>query len=1123
MRSLWRPCIYVFALISMLTSLTQAQSYLFGKADFSVGDNPIATAIGDFNGDGTTDIAVLNTGDDTVSVLLGRPDGTFAPQVTYGTGKGPLAIAVGDFDGDGNLDLAVTVGDCKANMVGGPTCDVRIVGVLMGNGDGSFRPHVDYATGTQPSAVAVGDFNGDSKLDLAVANTQDNTVSVLLGNGDGTFQNQTTYPTVNSPQSVIVADFNADEKMDLAVGGGGVSILLGNGDGTFQKALFRSGGEPLVAADFNKDGKLDLYAGGDVLLGNGDGTFVLYSSYGNGVAVAAADLNHDGNPDLVITQGGVATNDFSGATVTVLLGNGDGTFQTGVQYGIGVLPDSVVVADFNGDGQPDVATTEPAVCFAYPCPLSGTFSVLLGLGNGSFVGAVNYASQEAASQVLSADFNGDGKPDLAADVAFEPVSLSDTPLSIFLGTGDGTLQPEVFTSLAQITGGMASADFNGDGKADLALTASNCTGSTCLPGDALILIGNGDGTFQQAAAYPVGLQPEFLAVGDFNGDGKPDLAVSNLAAGTVSILINKGDGTFQSHTDYAAGSNPSSIVAGDFRGTGTLDLAVVNPNIGTISILLGKGDGTFSTGTAISLSGSWIVDADFNGDGKTDLAVVSGSGPGGEIFILLSNGDGTFRAPVSFQDGEEYGVPSVADINGDGKPDLVFDAGLYGYISSIVLGNGDGSFQAPIFNFLSSASSIAVADFNGDGSPDLASALPTQSGSFVSVLLSTAFKAVSPSSLNFGSQGVATTSVAANLTISNPSNVVFDIDSIAASGSFSEANNCGTSLAIGAHCSVNVSFSPTATGTQLGTITITDNTKISPSIIPLSGIGVSGPFLTPFPARTNLGSQLVGKASAPANVTLSNTGNASLNVSGISITGVNAGDFAQSNNCGSLLAAGAACTATVTFTPTAAGSRLANIVISDTAPGSPQTASLFGVGLPAPDFDISISGGSTTSQTVSAGQSANFHLTASPTNAFSGTVHFTCSISPVVNGGPTCALSPSSLQLSASTTQSVAVTIETAKRADSPLARQTRVPPLSPMTGWTMFFLTIVSMGLRCRQRASLLRSLSLVLGLLFCVGCGGSSSSSGTSGTAVGTYTATVIASSGSISHNIGLQVIVQ
>jgi hypothetical protein len=928
----------ISVLFLLLPITAQAQTYIFGRADFPVGTSANSIAKGDFNGDGTLDLAVVNEADNTVSILMGKSDGTFAPQVTYATGLGPLAIVTGDFNGDGNLDLAVTNGNCVPTEFG-LKCDVLTVSILLGNGDGTFRPHIDYATGTQPSSVAAGDFNGDGKLDLVIANTQDGTVSVLLGNGDGTFQMQVVYPTTPAPASVIVADFNGDHKLDLAVGGsGGVSVLLGNGNGTFQKQLASPGSSPLATADFNGDGRLDLFAGGDVLLGNGDGTFVPHTTYPSGSAAAAADLNGDGKPDLVIAGGG--GNNASSTSVAVLLGNGDGTFQPPVQYGTASSPPYLVIADFNGDGKFDLAVADPD-CILFSCSTPGAVSILLGFGDGTFVGGKDYSfqSENPASQVISADFNGDGKPDIAAESAFTP-NGGPTPVGVFLGNGDGTFQSEVFTSLTQSLGGIAAGDFNGDGKADLATVFSNCSNNTCLPGDAVVLIGNGDGTFQPPVEYTVGLEPENVAVGDFNGDGKPDLAISNFAANTASILLNNGNGTFQSHVDYPTGTNPGPISTGDFRGNGILDLAIVDYD--TVSILLGNGNGTFTPGTPVATSTQpqAVVVADFNGDGRLDLALTTSD----QVLILLGNGDGTFQTPVGYPDGLDLGVPSVGDFNGDGKPDLIIGS-VDGYIASILLGNGDGSFQQPIFNFLS-GSLIAVMDFNQDGSPDVAAGTGYGVATVaVSVMLSSPFKSISPASLSFGSQGVGTTGAAQTITISNPSNVSFNIASIAANGNFSQANNCGVSLGLGAHCAVTVSFTPTATGLESGSITVTDSTKISPLAVPLSGTGVNGPFLTPYPSRANFAPQAVGTSSTPAIIMLVNTGNAPLNVNGISVTGADSPDFTQINNCGSSLPAAGSCTFNVTFTPTAAGSRTASIAISDTAPGSPQSINLAGTGL----------------------------------------------------------------------------------------------------------------------------------------------------------------------------------
>jgi len=313
-----------------------------------------SVAVGDFNRDGKPDLAVVSqvgTTGNIVGVLLGNGDGTFQKQVGYAVGAFPYAVAVGDFNGDGKLDLVVTNSSESDNTVS----------VLLGNGDGTFQNQVTYATGTSPYAVAVGDFNGDGKLDLAVTNRADDTVGVLLGNGDGTFQNQVFYYVGNYPSSVAVGDFNGDGKLDLVVTNiddDTVSVLLGNGDGTFQNQ-------------------------------------VTYTTGPESISVAVGDFNGDGKPDLAVADG------IGG--VNVLLGNGDGTFQNQVTYPVVDASDAIVVADFNGDGKLDLAVTN-AIDFEV--------EVLLGKGDGAFLNPLAYSGGLFASAIAVGDFNGDGNPDL---------------------------------------------------------------------------------------------------------------------------------------------------------------------------------------------------------------------------------------------------------------------------------------------------------------------------------------------------------------------------------------------------------------------------------------------------------------------------------------------------------------------------------------------------------------------------------------------------------------------------------------------------------------------------------------------------------------------------------------
>ena len=336
------------------------------------GKAPAVAGVGDFNEDGIPDVAVVNAGDDTITVLLGKGDGTFnalTPTAPFAqspcavfTKQSNCAIAVGDFNHDGHADLAVTSGDDYT------------VSVLKGNGQGAFTPFAGspIGTGNFPEAVKIGDFNNDGFQDLAVANANDGDVYVLLGNGDGTFTPAPGTPVAAGgfPFFLAVADLNNDGKADLAVVNGRtntVTLLQGNGDGTFTpfpsspiNFPISKGLTAIVAADFNEDGNVDLAVADfddsnvDILIGNGTGVFTFTSQSPiavglNPLGMVGLDYNGDHHADLAVEN-------FSDGTVTLLIGKGDGTFAaSGAATPAGPAPNDVVAADFNGDGKPDLA------------------------------------------------------------------------------------------------------------------------------------------------------------------------------------------------------------------------------------------------------------------------------------------------------------------------------------------------------------------------------------------------------------------------------------------------------------------------------------------------------------------------------------------------------------------------------------------------------------------------------------------------------------------------------------------------------------------------------------------------------------------------------------------------
>ena len=687
----------------------------------SGGHDAYSVAVADVNGDGKPDLLVANQCASTsncanggsVGVLLGNGDGTFQPAVSYNSGgEYAYSIAVADMNGDGHPDLLV------ANQCAGSNCQNGGIGVLLGNGDGTFQPAVTYNSGgVEASSVAVADVNGDGKLDLLVANicvTPDNcsygSAGVLLGNGDGTFQAAVTYNSGGvDTYSIAVADVNSDGMPDLLVANQCAS-----------SSSCANGGSV------------------GVLLGNGDGTFQPQVSYNSGGywahSIAMADVNGDGHPDLLVAnQCASSSSCANGGSVGVLLGNGDGTFQPPVSYSSsGEYAYSIAVADVNGDGHPDLLVANQ--CAGSNCQ-NGGVGVLLGNGDGTFQPAVSYNSGgEYAYSIAVADVNGDGHPDLV--VASECVSYGNCAngaVSVLLGNGDGIFQAAVNYNSIYDASSIAVADVNGDGHPDLLVT-DQCFDSSCMNGGVSVLSGNGDGTFQPAVSYNSGGENALsIAVADVNGDRHPDLLVSNFCGssscsnGAVSVLLGNGDGTFQPAVSYNSGGYGGySIAVADVNGDGHPDLLVANEcaasncQNGGVGVLLGNGDGTFQSAVSYNSGGYFAISlavADVNGDGKPDLLVAhsclsSSACSNGTVSVLLGNGDGTFQAAVSYNSGGYLArALAVADMNGDGIPDLV--VGNYCASSSGCNGANGGS--------------VGVLLGNGDGTFQAAQTTPTPS------------------------------------------------------------------------------------------------------------------------------------------------------------------------------------------------------------------------------------------------------------------------------------------------------------------------------------------------------------------------------------------------------------
>ena len=736
--------------------LSTAIAAFGAQQTFATGSNPRSVAIADANSDGKLDLLIANSGSNTAGVLLGNGNGTYQLQQTYAVGTTPFSIAAADVNLDGKLDLIT------ANNGG------NSVSVLLGNGNGSFHAQTTFAAGTNSRFIAVADINGDGKPDLITANYGTTTVSVLLGNGSGTFANQQTFSAGTKPFSIAVADFNMDGKLDLAVankGSNNVSILLGNGNGTFQtQQFFTVGSAPfsIATGDLNQDGKLDLVTADEssnavsVLLGNGNGTFQTHQTYATGTipcAVALSDTNGDGKLDVVAAN-------YSVNSVSVLLGNGNGTLQPQKTFATGTNPFGLAVADVNRDGRQDLLVANEGSGSAGNL-LGDVPPTVLSINRTTPAGPNTVDSSVTYTVTFSEPVTGVDPTDFAlaltGTVTTAPPLVVNGSAAVYTVTvngvsGSGTLglnlvddgsikdaagnppQPGGMpafspqqTTLTGQGGPIAVADLNGDGKPDVILAGAS-TGNYYNSYAVSVLLGNGNGTFQAGQTFAGEGGLGSITVADVNADGKADLVTAK--AGILSVLLGNGNGTFQPQQTLAFGAGFSSLAVADVNGDGRLDLVVTNVgrfgNNSNVGVLLGNGDGTFQAQQtfATGFAPDWVTVADVNDDGKPDL-VVSDSGyvpdPGTTLSVLLGNGNGTFQNQMTLLSGGQIPQSAVvADVNGDGKPDIVVSNYDGNGDVGVLLGNGNGTFRGPqTFATTSNPYSVLASDVNGDGALDL--------------------------------------------------------------------------------------------------------------------------------------------------------------------------------------------------------------------------------------------------------------------------------------------------------------------------------------------------------------------------------------------------------------------
>ena len=882
---------------------------------FAVGTGPDSVAVADVNGDGKPDIIVANIGDNTVSVLLnttqsGATQANFATQQTFAAGNNPTSVAVADLNGDGKPDIIVANGIFN-------TVSVLLNTTVQGFATmASFTAQQSFATGSNASSVAVGDLNGDGKPDVIVANSNDNTVSVLFNNtapGAATlaFAVQQTFATGTAPDSVRAADVNGDGEPDLIVANfsdGTISVLLsttapGATIASFTaKQTFATGNGPkeVAAVDLNGDGRPDLIVANSsdgtvsVLLdttaaGAATASFTTQQTFATGSgprAVTAADLNGDGKPDLIVANANDKTVSVlfnTTAPTTKFDGNSFAAQQT---FGVGNQPFSVTAADLNGGGMPDLIVANQK---------DSTVSVLPnitapGAAAPSFSFPETFATGHSPASVTAADINGDGRRDLIV------ANQNDNTVSVLLNTTVAGNAPSFSTQQTFAVGSgprtVTTADINGDGKPEIIVTNQNGNTVSVLfnktsPGATVA-------SFATQQTFTTGNSPSGLAVANIIGDGRPDLVVANQTDNTVSVLLNNtapgGTPNFFPQQTFATGNNPLAVTVADINGDGRPDLIVTNLNAKTVSVLLNtttpgvttasfSAQQTFATGVIPSS----VTAADVNGDGTPDLIVANGSD--NTVSVLLNTTatgatTASFAAQQTFATGTLPESVTVADINGDGEPDLILANDTSGTVSVLLnklysvtvsgspaTGTIHYAVPTPTATAVPTAAPTGTTTATATSAPTAtptkaatstvtptatstasatatpvrtatATATPTATATATATATPTATPTpapvpvklkIAPTTLNFGKLAVHT-SKSKSVTISNPKGtkkhpgIPVVIEMISGAPEFAETNNCPAILAAGPPpCTVSVTFTPSATGLQTGTLAIKDN------------------------------------------------------------------------------------------------------------------------------------------------------------------------------------------------------------------------------------------------------------------------------------------------------------
>jgi VCBS repeat protein len=670
-------------------------------------------AVGDFDEDGIPDIATVHL-TQGVELYHGLGSARFEISAAITTTGNLLDVVAADLDHDGHIDLVMT------GM--GPA-----VTVLLGYGTGEFQGPFYYGTTQQSNHLVVADLDGDAHPDVALTHASTSTIDVFRGTGTGAFAPASPIAIPATSSSGIVAgDFNGDGKVDLAAGvPSGIVFIPGNGPldfGAPVSSSLGSGAGDLTSADFDADGVPDLATTGSgsalVLHGIGDGHFTLAQTlpvdqrFPSVPTVTSGDLNSDGRPDLVVGS-------YYDVSTFVFLATGPGQFSAGVPYQA-LSPNKLLIADLDQDGRQDL--------------LAGGFdlSILRGDGLGRFVGESSLSFPWPVPDIGAADFDGDGMSDLvvlqAARVGTtecynpQPGPIDCGPnqqVLVLPGIGQALFGTPISTPTRCGPGALAIADFNGDGRPDIAIANRGAVNiGICYSASLSVFVGDGDGHFVTFAELQVPSQPDDIVAGDFDEDGIPDLAVAYGNPGRVAVYrLAPGPALVPAGT-WSAPASARYLAAGDLNRDSHLDLAVALSS-GDVAFLRGDGTGQIALVQVCAPDPAGgtgpVLIGDFDGNGIRDIAAVGSN----SVHVMPFIGAGDFCGETA----QEIPIPAGAyglgmgDLNADGVDDLLVTDG-YGRVSAAAA-NPTLPWTVDVYGAWI-ARPVTTADFDADGLPDVA-------------------------------------------------------------------------------------------------------------------------------------------------------------------------------------------------------------------------------------------------------------------------------------------------------------------------------------------------------------------------------------------------------------------